>query len=137
MPYYRKGFFAIITSFLLIVIIIFSLIALFQFSGISLKINKDVNRNVDYSVNANLFKDKLLYCHAVTYLVEEKLINGQCGELFEGIKGYRVERQLSIDCEKKAWDFGKVDENLGNYIFWVTLRGSDYNNCLAKLIVYY
>ncbi len=137
MPYYRKGFFAIITSFLLIIIIIFSLIALFQFSGISLKINKDINRNVDYSVNANLFKEKLLGCHEITYLSEEKLIKRQCTGLFEGIKGYRVERQESNYCEKKAWDFGQVDENLGNYVFWVTLRSSDYTNCLSKLIVFY
>lgn len=135
--YLKKGFYSIITSFLLIIVVIFSLLALLQFSGLSIKINKETSKNVDYMTNINIFKDQLLLCHEKTALAEEKLNNNKCSDLIEGVKGYSVEQQESQGCARKVWNFGQVDKTFGNYIFWVPVLQLDFKNCLAKLIVYY
>ena len=136
--YSKKGFFTIITSFFLVVLFIFSLMALFYFSGITKQINKKASNNIDYLVNIGLFKDQLMLCHEKTTLLEKTLEDGKCSDLIEGIKGYSVEKQNDPGCSQKRWDFGDVSESNGNHIFWVPVQQENNSkNCLAKLIVYY
>ena len=99
--------------------------------------NKETNKNVDYIENAKIFRDRLMVCHGKTVLIEEKLNESECSDLIEGIVGYKVVQQDSGGCENKEWSFGNTDEQLGHYVYWVTIQTTSTKRCLAKLFIYY
>jgi hypothetical protein len=135
---FKKGVFSVITTFLVIVALVFSLIAFIGLYSLITQTNTDVNKNVDYMVNVKLFRDHLMLCHKKTALMEEKLNTTECSSMTEGIKGYKVLQQKKTpDCEEKVWDFGDLDETSGKYVYWVSVEQINGNECLAKLVVYY
>jgi len=136
-PGCKKGFFSIISTFFLVIIIVFVLLSFIAFYSLLFGIRGGAIQNTERMSNAKIFKDNLFLCHGTPYLLEEKLNSDVCDSL-SGVKGYKVIQKPFFGCEYKEFIKGVVDDpNSFKYPYRASVRQNDSDmSCLADLIVY-
>jgi hypothetical protein len=131
----RKGIFAIISAFFLIIAVI---VALMWFLGIYqavFRINAVQGKHEEKEAAAQAFKDRLLACHEKTLLAEEKLESAACS--LSGAKGYRVVQDTEYNsCAQKSWSAGASPPDAQTYAYWMIVRQKDGTTCPSKLYIY-